>query len=116
MIAQSIPLVTMVVNFTQEQIKKVFTNEETTEVLLNGGYRPEFIYGFHTTEIVNMLHNKYKGDVTITHKKEGMGFVALFNDEEVFDSAIFDKASPLVNAFGHLLLILDNKFDKKEDV
>jgi len=105
----------MGINFTQEEIKKVFTNEETTEALLNGGYRPEFIYGFHATEIVTMLYDKYEGDITITHKKEGLGFIALFNDEEVFDSAIFDKASPIVNAFGHLLLILDNKLEKEDD-
>lgn len=105
----------MATNFTQEEIKNIFTNAETTEALLNNGYRPEFIYGFHTTEIIDSLYSKYKGDITITYKKENMGFVALFNDMEVFDSAIFDPTSPLVNAFGHLLLMLDNKLKKEDD-
>lgn len=107
--------VKMVLNFSKEEIQNIFTNEETTEALLNGGYRPEFIYGFHAAEVMDILYSKYKGDITIVHKKKASGFIAMLSDKEVFDSAIFDPATPIVNAFGHLLLLLDNKFESEED-
>lgn len=105
-------LTEMDINFTREQIEKVFTNKETLKALINNGYAPEFPEGFHSVELLDIINEKYGGEITIVFRSGCTGFVALFSDKEIFDSAIFDKTSPLVNAFGHLLLMLDNKLYK----
>lgn len=102
----------MAINFTEEQLERIFTNPETSHALKNKGYVSLAPEGFDSIELLDIIYAKYGGEITITFKSGCVGFVALFSDKEIFDSAIFDRQSPLVNAFGHLLLILDNKLYK----
>jgi putative methionine-R-sulfoxide reductase with GAF domain len=104
----------MAFDFSQDQKGSIFTNAETTEALLNQGYTPEYIYGFYAVEIMELINTKYKGDINIVFKKNGCGFVAMFNDNQVFDSASFDPCNNIINALAQLLLILDNRLDLRK--
>ena len=108
-------LIEMAINFTEEDKENIFTNDETTQALLNKGYRHKLSHGFHAIELTGIIFKKYEGDLIINYKKDFTGCVAYLDDEEIFDSATFDSASHLGNALGHLLLMLDNKFKKEDD-
>lgn len=93
-----------------------YTDTEVTISLMNNGYIPQSLNGFNEEELLNIIYKRYKGEINIVHRDRLSGFVAFYQEKEIFDSTNFNPACSREDALGSLLLILDKKDKGVQDL